>query len=338
MEFAAELGLFSGKVFVLVLGIGTLLILIFALIAKARKSQPTLNIENLNKKFESMADALKEAVWDKKQIKREKKNRKKLKKRIQDEDKKRLFVLEFPGDIRATHLENLREEITSLLGMARPGKDEILVRIESGGGMVHAYGLAAAQLVRIREAGIELVVSIDKIAASGGYMMACTAHRVLAAPFAIVGSIGVIAPVTNLHRLLKKHDVDYEELTAGEFKRTVSMLGEITEKGRRKALEQIEDTHEMFKKFVHHFRPQLQLDQVATGEYWYGRRALELKLVDEIVAGDDYLFRQRNDVFIYKVEVSTRKKWSEKLAENIARVMAGTADKAVGLANDSRFI
>lgn len=300
---------------------GMLLILLFVLIAKARKSQPTITIENWNKKFDSMAQAIKSSVWDAKAFKAEQKSLKKKNKKSKDHDKKRIYVLDFSGDIRATHGENLREEVTTLLTVARPGTDEVVVRVESPGGMVHAYGLAAAQLVRLRTAGVHLTVCVDKVAASGGYMMACVANKIVAAPFAIVGSIGVVAQVPNFHRLLKKHDVDFEEITAGEFKRTISLFGEITEKGRRKFLDQIEDTHGLFKAFVKTYRPQVDLAQTATGEYWFGQRAQEMALVDEIASSDDYLFRQREDARIFKVEVQARKKWSEKLAENIARIL-----------------
>lgn len=328
MEFLIDLGVFSGKVFVLVLGIGLLLILLFTLIAKARKAQPSLTVEDLNRKFESLAQALKGAVWDEKAFKAEQKALKKKLKAEKGQDKKRIFVLDFEGDIRASHVDNLREEVTTLLTSVRPGTDEVVVRVESPGGMVHSYGLAAAQLLRLRSSGVNLTICVDKMAASGGYMMACTGHKILAAPFAIIGSIGVVAQVPNFHRLLKKHDIDFEEMTAGEFKRTVSMFGEITEKGRRKFLDQMEDTHGLFKAFVASHRPQLNMAEVATGEYWFGQRALDLKLVDEIASSDDYLFRQREQAEIYRLEIAAKKKWSEKLAENIARVLTGSLEKA----------
>ena len=321
MEYLSELGVFTGKTMIATLAIGSLLILLFALIAKARKIQVTLTVENLNKKYEGLAQALREAVWDPKQAKLERKAQKKRDKQ-RDADRKRIYVLDFQGDIRASHVENLREEITSLLTILRPERDEVVVRVESPGGMVHTYGLAATQLIRLRQAGVQVTVCVDKVAASGGYMIACTANRIVAAPFAIIGSIGVVAQIPNFHRLLKKHDIDYNEYTAGEFKRTVSLLGEITEKGRRKFLDQIEDTHGMFKAFVKQYRPQLELEKVATGEYWHGQQALELNLVDELAASDDYLFRRREEADIYSVKSPSTKKWSEKLAENIARLTA----------------
>lgn len=340
MDSLIELGLFSGKILVVVVAIGTLLLLFFGLLARVRQSKPLLSVENLNEKFEHMAKALQANIFDSKALKAAKKaqNKKRKAEKKEARDKKRIFVLDFVGDIRASHLENLREEITSLLTIARPGQDEVVLRLESPGGMVHSYGLAAAQLVRLRSAGIELTVCVDKVAASGGYMMACTGSRILAAPFAIIGSIGVIAQVPNFHRLLKKHDVDYEEITAGEFKRTVSLLGEITDKGKRKFLEQIEDTHGLFKNFVSTYRPKLNLHEVATGEYWFGQRAKDLLLVDEIISSDDYLFRQRDETDIYKIEIQARKKWSEKLAENIASLVEETIQRTLAKTLSSRWL
>ena len=109
-----------------------------------------------------------------------------------------------------------------------------------------AYGLAASQMQRIRDKKLKLTVCVDKVAASGGYMMAVVADKIIAAPFAVLGSIGVLAQVPNFHRLLKKHDVDFEMLTAGKYKRTLTMFGENTDKGREKFQEDIEDTHVLF--------------------------------------------------------------------------------------------
>lgn len=340
MEFLSELGLFSGKVAILSLAIAILLILIFGLFAKARRSKPLVSVENLNDKFDLMDRAMHAAVLDRKALKLVKKEQKKISKleKRKPLDKKRVYVIDFNGDIRASQLESLREEVTALLTIARPALDEVVIRLESPGGMVHSYGLAAAQLVRLRSAGITLTVCVDKVAASGGYMMACTAQRILAAPFAIIGSIGVVAQVPNFHRLLKKHDVDFEEITAGEFKRTISLFGEITDKGKRKFLEQIEDTHGLFKDFVKTYRSQLNLDAVATGEYWFGERAKDLNLVDEISSSDDYLFRQRKDAQIFHVEVLTRKKWSEKLAENLSIIVEKALDRTLTKSQSARWL
>lgn len=331
MELVTELGLFGGKVFIILFAIAGLLILFFALLARARQQKTLLSIENLNEKYENVEQALKEGILDEKTLKAEQKARKKnlKQKKIEVLDQKRIFVLDFHGDIRAAHVDNLREEVTSILTIARPNRDEVIVRLESPGGMVSSYGLAAAQLVRVREAGLHLTVCVDKVAASGGYMMACTANKIIAAPFAILGSIGVVAQIPNFHRLLKKHDIDFEELTAGEFKRTVSLFGEITEKGRRKSIEQIEDIHKLFKAFIKTYRPQIDLEKVATGEYWLGQQAKDLLLADELMASDDYIFKQRSQAHIFKVEVQARKKWSEKLAENISSLVLSTYSRIV---------
>ena len=340
MEFLMDLGLFGGKVLLITLAIGIILVLFFGLLAKARHTKPLLTIENMNKRFEDMARALKGSILDGKTQKAEQKLAKKKAKADKKiaKERKRIYVLDFQGDVRAGHVENLREEVSAVLTVGRAGVDEVVVVVESPGGMAHAYGLAAAQLLRVRQAGLQLTISVDKVAASGGYMMACTGDKILAAPFAIVGSIGVVAQVPNVHRLLKKHDVDYEEITAGEFKRTISIFGEITEKGRRKFMDQLEETHVLFKNFVKECRPKLDLDQVATGEYWFGKRALELKLVDEIIASDDYLFKNREGADIYKVEMKVHKRWAEKLAENIASLVVGSVEKTWSKSQESKFL
>ncbi len=166
----------------------------------------------------------------------------------------------------------------------------------------HSYGLASSQLERIRRRNIPLTICVDRVAASGGYMMACIANRLIAAPFALIGSIGVVAQIPNFHRLLKKNDVDYEVLTAGDYKRTLTMFGENTDKGREKFVEELEDTHSLFKEFVSEYRPQLDIEKVATGEVWFGRRALENQLIDQIETSDDYLFNLSEEADIYKVK------------------------------------
>jgi serine protease SohB len=234
-----------------------------------------------------------------------------------------VFVLNFHGDIRASALASLREEVTAVLTVAQP-EDEVMLRLESSGGLVHAYGLAAAQLLRIRDRRLKLTVAVDKVAASGGYLMACVADRIIAAPFAILGSIGVIAQLPNFNRLLKKHDIDYEQFMAGEYKRTVTLFGENTDKGRHKFQEEIEATHALFKDFVRNHRPQLDLDQVATGEYWYGTRALEHRLADELRTSDDYLLDASAGAEVYEVTYTGKKPWLARLLAHAAQAMRQT--------------
>ncbi|MEM1230988.1 MAG: protease SohB [Pseudomonadota bacterium] len=228
--------------------------------------------------------------------------------------KSRLFLLDFDGDLEASQVAALRREITALLTVAT-ASDEVLVRLESPGGLVHGYGLAASQLARIRRRGIPLTVAVDRVAASGGYMMACVADRILAAPFAVIGSIGVVAQVPNVHRLLKKNDVDFEVLTAGRYKRTLTVFGENTDEGRAKFLEDLEVTHALFQSHIQEYRPTLDMDTVATGEAWYGNDALARGLVDEILTSDDYLVAacRERDVF--------RLRWREE-RKPIERILA----------------
>ena len=215
-------------------------------------------------------------------------------------EKPRTYVIRFDGDVAATAVEHLRIEVSAVLTMAQP-QDEVVVCIESPGGMVHSYGLAASQMMRIRSKGIPLTAVVDRVAASGGYLMAAVANKIVAAPFAVIGSIGVVAQVPNVHRLLKKNDVDVEVLTAGKYKRTLTLLGENTDEAREKFRQELEDVHALFQDFVVENRPDLDIEAVATGEAWYGTRALALHLVDELAASDEYLIRQCEDRDVYDV-------------------------------------
>src|SRR6267378_2285805 len=222
------------------------------------------------------------------------------------------WLLVKPLNQQIDAVRNLREEVTAII--AASGKDdEVVVRLESAGGAVPHYGLAAAQLMRLRDRAIKVTVCIDRIAASGGYMIACVADKIVAAPFAIIGSIGVVAQLPNFHRLLKKHDVDFQEMTAGEFKRTVSVFGEITEKGLRKFQEELEDTHLLFKEFVKAHRPKLDIEQVATGEHWLARRGLELGLVDQLGTSDEYLVARALEGNLYQVAFERARPLRERL-------------------------
>ncbi|WP_322522039.1 protease SohB [Guyparkeria halophila] len=220
----------------------------------------------------------------------------------------RTFVLRFHGDIRASAVEALREEVSAVLQVAEPGRDRVFLVLDSPGGVVPGYGLAAAQLARLRSAEIELIAVVDRVAASGGYMMAAVANRIVAAPFAIVGSIGVVAQLPNIHRLLKRNDIDVELHTAGQYKRTLTLLGENTEAGREKFREELEQTHVLFKDFLNRYRPQLDLDKLATGEHWYGEDALELALIDEIGTSDDLVLEAVNQGDAFEITQPMKKR------------------------------
>ena len=247
-----------------------------------------------------------------KQLSKEAKARKKAGKNI--------YVLDFNGDVAASQVSSLREEITLLLATAKAGRDRVIVRLESPGGMVHGYGLAAAQLVRLRNAGFHLTICVDKVAASGGYMMACIANEIVSAPFAVVGSIGVVAQVPNFNRLLKENKIDFELYTAGEFKRTVTMFGENTEDGKAKFEAELQQTHNLFKHFVEKYRPQLNVEKVATGEHWYGQDALDLKLVDDLKTSDEYLLGLLPQHDIYVIETRKKPTLGEKLGFQAAQI------------------
>lgn len=335
VEFLSEYGLFVAKTITLVVAV----ILVIAAIAQAAtrsrgEEGGHIEVKHLNEELESMSESLKEGIVDKHLLKKQRKEQKKKDKAeakaraklikqgkdIEKEHKKRVFVLDFDGDIQASAVEDLREEITSVLTLATD-RDEVVVRLESGGGMVHSYGLASSQLQRIRDRKVPLVITVDRVAASGGYMMACLADRLLAAPFAVLGSIGVVAQLPNFHRLLKKHDIDYELLTAGEYKRTLTIFGENTEKGRQKFIEDLEDTHTLFKEFVAEHRPQINIDEVANGDVWFGKRAIEKNLIDEIATSDEYLMKACEEADVYQVQFVEKKSLRDRFGFSVSTVL-----------------
>lgn len=240
--------------------------------------------------------------------------------RARKKNNQKVYILDFKGDVQASAVENLREEITLILATAKAGRDRVVVRLESPGGMVHGYGLAAAQLVRLRDAGFNLTICVDKVAASGGYMMACIANEIVSAPFAVVGSIGVVAQLPNFNRLLKEHHVDFELYTAGQFKRTVTMFGENTAEGKAKFEEELQQTHELFKHFVEKYRPQLNVEKVATGEHWYGKDASELNLVDKLQTSDEYLLSLLPQHDVYVIQTRRKPTLGEKLGLQAAQM------------------
>jgi serine protease SohB len=322
MSLFSDVGAFALKLLLFLALIGAFIALISRLTRSQQEEQPApLEIHPLNERLRERADRLRLAVTPATQ---RKSVIKALKRQRKDENKApagqktrpRGFVLDFEGDIRASAVSSLREEISALLQVADSG-DEIILRLESPGGMVHSYGLAASQLARIRKRGIRLTVAVDKVAASGGYMMACVADRIIAAPFAVIGSIGVVMQLPNFHRLLKNKEIDYELLTAGEHKRTLTVFGENTEAARSKALEELEDTHALFKEFIHSYRPQLDLEAVASGEHWFGTRAAERQLVDELMTSDDYLLQRMGSHDLFRISLRQPKPLMQRLAERM---------------------
>ncbi|WOD07751.1 protease SohB [Marinomonas sp. GJ51-6] len=326
MEFLTDYAGFLLKL----ISIGVFIVVVLAMVASGkRKTQPgSLSVTKLNESYDAMKAELDRQLLDKKDLKnkeKEKKKAAKLEKKAQKktakeeavaEEKKRLYVLDFDGDIKASAVTSMREEITAVLSVAKP-QDEVVVRLESGGGVVHGYGLAASQLQRIREANIPLTVCVDKVAASGGYMMACVADKIIAAPFAILGSIGVVAQVPNVHRLLDKSLIDVELHTAGRYKRTLTMLGKNTDEGREKFKQDLEDTHGLFKRFVSSQRPQLEIEDIATGDTWYGSEALENKLVDAVMTSDAYLVSHYDNADVIQVTYKQPKGMAERFGLSV---------------------
>ncbi|MCU8008278.1 protease SohB [Shewanella sp. SM87] len=317
MEFLYEYGMFLAKAVTIVVAIVAVIIVVLASTVKHKSDKGELRITNLSEELEELKHGLKEELLSKKQFKAYEKQLKadeKAKDKAADEAcTGKVFVIDFKGSIDAAEVASLREEISAIIAIAEKG-DEVVVNVESGGGMVHGYGLASSQLDRLRQSDIPLTVCVDKVAASGGYMMTCVANKIYAAPFAIVGSIGVVAQLPNFNRLLKKHEIDYEQHTAGNFKRTLTVFGENSDEGRQKFQEELEETHVLFKAFVGKYRPELDLVKVATGEHWYGQQAIELGLVDAISTSDDVIMSLATERTVYKIRYQVRKKLADKIA------------------------
>ena len=352
MEFLTEYGLFLAKIVTFVVAA---LVVISVIMSAAQKDlgdhegEGELKIRKLNEKYEKLRETIQSRLMSDHQRKVFQKARKKAQKAEkkaakaakntdeQDDSRGRVYVLDFDGDIKASDTDPLRRAITAVLSIADPEKDEVVIRLESGGGLVHSYGLAAAQLDRIRSKGLRLTACVDKVAASGGYMMACVADRIVASPFAILGSIGVVAQLPNFHRFLKKNDVDFEVLTAGEHKRTMTIFGENTDKGRQKFLEDLEDTHGLFKEYVSERRPDLDIAAVANGDIWFGKRALEVKLIDEIKTSDEYLIEACDRADVVSVAYQRKRTLPEKLGLATSSALEHTVWKVLGAFRNQKF-
>ena len=299
MEFLSQYGLFLLKTLTVVIAF---LVVFAGFFSMSRKPKPKLEIHSLNEQYEQVNSLMSKEILGEK-IKKAKKSK---------EKKPKLYLIDFKGDIKATQVEQLREEISSILAVAQKD-DEVVIRVESPGGSVNGYGLAAPQLQRLRDHNIPLTACIDKVAASGGYLMACVANKIIAAPFSIIGSIGVVAQIPNFHRLLKKNNIDVELLTAGEYKRTLTLFGENTEKDRAKFQEDLEKIHTAFRQYVLANRSQLNIDEVATGEHWLAKDAFDLKLVDILQTSDDYLISKMKQYKAFKVSAHPKEPLINKL-------------------------
>ena len=337
MEILLDYLIFLLKVITVALAVTIPILMIIG--SSKGKSLPKgkLSITNLSDKYEEMGNSVKGSILQPKELKKfNKESAKKKKKKEKDEVDESIFVLNFKGDIQATEVEKLKQEINAIL-LADTECSEVVVKVESGGGSAYAYGLCAAELKRLVDNGINLTVCIDKVAASGGYLMSCVASKIIAAPWAIVGSIGVIAQLPNFHRLLKKNLIDFEMHTAGEFKRTLTTLGENTDAGRAKFKEDLEDLHLIFKDFVKEQRPQVNTDVVATGEVWQGEKAVEVGLVDALETSDNYLVGLYKKARLFEISFIEKKNLSEKFAFSFQLILEKSMLKLYDLINRDRF-
>lgn len=332
VDYLSQYGLFLAKILTFIFGLLFLVGAILTLLHKTRqKAEGTLQLAHINHDREELQEQLQKETLEKSAFKawrKQQKIQKKAKKREKsaEQAEPRLFVVRFDGDIRATQVNTLRQTITAIIDIATPA-DEVLLILESMGGMVHSYGLAASQLDRLRQQHIPLTVAIDKVAASGGYMMAVVANTILAAPFAIVGSIGVIAQLPNFNRFLDKHNIDFELQTAGEYKRTLTIFGKNTDKGRQKFQQEIEETHVLFKNFIQQYRPQLNIDEVATGEHWYALDALKYQLIDTIITSDSFITDKVHTHQIYEITYEESPTLTQRIFSGVNGIVERCIDR-----------
>ena len=321
MEFLTDYGIFLLKVITIALAITIPILIIIGSSKSKTPNKGSLVVKNLSKKYENMGSTIRSSLLNKKKPSKD----------------DAVYVLNFNGDIQASEVSKLKNEINAIL-LSDTKCKEVVIKVESGGGSAYAYGLCAAELKRLVDNKIKLTVCIDKVAASGGYLMSCVASKIIAAPWAIVGSIGVIAQLPNFHRLLKKNSIDFEMHTAGEFKRTLTTLGENTEDGRKKFKSELEDLHLIFKDFVKEQRPQVDTKVVATGEVWQGDKAIEVGLIDELGTSDDYLVGLSKKLKLYEIEYVEKKNLSERFAFSAQLLLEKSILKIYDIVNRDRFI
>ncbi|WP_148253944.1 protease SohB [Aidingimonas lacisalsi] len=341
-EWLYEFGMFLAQTLILLVALGV----VVAIVARSRSGQggekSRLRIEDLSQRYRKRQRQLRLSGLTSSARKSLAKTFRKEDKRLQaakgeGQAKHRVWVLDFQGDLKASATTRFSQEISALLGVAESG-DEVVVRLESAGGLVHAYGHAAAEFDRLRTAGIKTTVCVDKVAASGGYLMACCAEKLMVAPFAVLGSIGVIAQLPNVHRLLQRHDVDVELHTAGRYKRTLTLFGENTDEGRDKFREDLEHIHALFKQYVGERRPALDIDSVATGESWYGSDAVENGLADVLSTSESYLLERMQYARVLSLHLETRKGVAERMGLALESGIERGIQRAIEAVDATRWL
>lgn len=338
MEFLMEYGLFLAKIFTLLIFLAIIIAMIAGSIMRSRDPGMRIKLKavHLNKRMQGIEKQLQNIIMPQKEfkslLKLEKKQNKKDKKKKQ-KDKLNVYVINFIGDMKASDVKSLTDTISLILKVSKP-KEEVVLRLESGGGYVHSYGLAAAQLLRLREHKLNLTVCVDKVAASGGYLMAAMADKICAAPFAILGSIGVVGVVPNINKLLKKGNIDVEYHTSGQYKRTLTVVGQNDSKGRKKFQQDLQQTHKLFKDIIKKYRPSLPMAKVSTGEIWYGNDAIKMKLADEIITAEEYLFLKTGKADLYEVAVKEKKNMAERIGKAGDEAVGNLADKLLSRINE----
>lgn len=205
-----------------------------------------------------------------------------------------VFVIDYVGSMMASEVVYLTAKIDAII-LKSNKDDEVVINITSPGGAVSGYGLVASQIKRLKTAGLKITATVDTVAASGGYMAAVVSDEIIAAPFAMVGSIGVVANVMIYEELLKNIGIQTNVYTSGDSKRTVvpSRVPNAEEEAKLEA--QLEEIHSRFKDHVLSFRPDIDEDKVFTGQAFLAADAINFGLVDKIGTSDELLLNLYKD-------------------------------------------
>lgn len=234
--------------------------------------------------------------------------------------RKTAVLLSFNGDINATEVIEFGRAVSMIVQM-KDLVSEVYIIINSGGGVVNGYGLLASEIERLHYSEIETYALIDQVAASGGYMAACVANHVVAAPFAYIGSIGVVSEMPNFNQILSDNGINIEQHTAGKSKRTVTPLGKITDEDRNEFKKKLERIHRSFINHVSHYRNINDADEnknsiIFSGDYWIAEETVELELglVDEISTSQEFLLDKMKEYNIIEITFQENKTKKSKLS------------------------
>jgi protease-4 len=197
----------------------------------------------------------------------------------------RVAIVELEGMI--LDVEDIVRDLKS--HRENPAVKAVVLRVNSPGGVVGPTQEIHQALMRVREAGKPVVVSLGSVAASGGYYAAVAGDRIFANPGTLTGSIGVIMQMANVDNLFKKVGVDYVVVKAGRYKDLGNFSRPMTGDERRVLQTLLDDVHAQFIDAVADGRKldRAEVVKFADGRVFSGVQARDLKMVDELGSLED---------------------------------------------------